>query len=321
MEFVFCSRAKSGEKPLVSCARIYFLGLELWRLLSITSLPRRSSVFRVLAAVLVPMALSFSGATAFAASLSSAGGPGVGKTDEVPAQVRVFPAGRDSASGRYRAVVEITLADGYKTYWREPGDSGVPTAFDWSASRNVADTHVLYPTPVRFYDGVGYAIGYLSTVRFPLEVVPIAADQPVEMNLDIAFGVCREICIPEQATASAILSDVVQIAGLWEETMAQVPAAVPPGSVYAGLGVTEARLEEGNLHLTVTGELGESGDVFVEGPARWQFGRPLIVPRKEGADVTIPVRHPLFDEPVAVTVTLAGATGAIETRLDLDPPK
>ncbi|MGV6871361.1 protein-disulfide reductase DsbD domain-containing protein [Pseudochelatococcus sp. B33] len=240
---------------------------------------------------------------------------------DAPAQVRLFPAGRDAAAGRYRAVVEIALAEGYKTYWREPGDSGVPTTFDWSASGNVADVRVRYPTPVRFFDGVGHAIGYLRTVRFPLEIAPLAGDRPAELHLDIAFGVCREICIPEQVTVAASLSDVAQIAGLWEDAVALLPAEAEPGGAATGLGIGDATLSGGDLRLAVTGDIGEGGDVFIEGPAGWQFGRPQREQGPGGAAFVVPVRHPDFDAPVELTVTLAGSTGAVETRVRLDPPR
>ena len=46
------------------------------------------------------------------------------------------------------AGVELQLGDGWKTYWRSPGDAGgVPPFFDWSGSENVKDTAVLYPAP------------------------------------------------------------------------------------------------------------------------------------------------------------------------------
>lgn len=240
---------------------------------------------------------------------------------EVPAQARLIAAGLDEATGRYRAVVEIALAEGYKTYWREPGDSGVPTAFDWEGSVNAAAIGVRYPTPVRFFDGIGHAIGYLKTVRFPVEIVPAATDRPVSLRLELAFGVCREICIPEQASLSATLSDIPDIAGLWEDALALVPTRVDGEGAAGGLAVDGAQLAGGRLRLAVSGDVGTDGDVFVEGPAGWRFGRPSREARQGGAMFDVPVEHPGFDAPAALTVTLSGAARSIETRVELPPSR
>ena len=68
-------------------------------------------------------------------------------------------AGEPGASA-LRAGIEIKLQSGWKTYWRYPGDSGVPPAFDFSASENLGSATVLWPAPVRFKDGSGHSIGY-----------------------------------------------------------------------------------------------------------------------------------------------------------------
>ena len=58
-------------------------------------------------------------------------------------------AAHDEQAGRvFRAGIEIKLKQGWKTYWRYPGDSGVPPAFDFSKSQNVKSVTVLYPAPI-----------------------------------------------------------------------------------------------------------------------------------------------------------------------------
>src|SRR5262245_42225809 len=82
-----------------------------------------------------------------------------------------------------RAVLEIKLDAGWKTYWRYPGDSGVPPTFDFTASENVKSVTVLWPAPQRFPDGSGgNAIGYAKHVILPLRIVPQAANKPVRLR-------------------------------------------------------------------------------------------------------------------------------------------
>jgi DsbC/DsbD-like thiol-disulfide interchange protein len=109
------------------------------------------------------------------------------------------------AKSRLLAGVEIVLADGWKTYWRFPGDSGVPPVFDWSGSLNVARVKVLYPAPTRFTDAGGEVIGYKHKVIFPVELAPLDAKKPMELKLTIEFGICKDICIPAEANMTLAL--------------------------------------------------------------------------------------------------------------------
>ena len=84
-----------------------------------------------------------------------------------------------SAEATYlRAGVEIRLDAGWKTYWRDPGDSGVPPTFDFSGSDNVKSVTVQWPAPERFPDGAGgNSIGYVGRVILPLRMVAKGRDK------------------------------------------------------------------------------------------------------------------------------------------------
>ena len=122
------------------------------------------------------------------------------------ARVRLLagPPAEKSAKS-YLAGVEITLAEGWKTYWRTPGDAGVPPLFDWTGSTNVATIKVGYPAPRRMQEPGAETIGYTSAVIFPVEVTPREPAKPVDLELKLDFGVCREICIPAEAKLSLTL--------------------------------------------------------------------------------------------------------------------
>jgi DsbC/DsbD-like thiol-disulfide interchange protein len=85
----------------------------------------------------------------------------------------------DGGSRLLRAGLEIRLSPGWKTYWRYPGDSGVPPNFDFGKSENVKSVNVLWPAPQRLADSEGVTIGYKTGVVFPLKVVPQDPDKPV----------------------------------------------------------------------------------------------------------------------------------------------
>src|SRR5262245_29832388 len=74
------------------------------------------------------------------------------------ARLIASPAG--TAGAARLAGLEIAMQDGWKTYWRMPGDAGVPPTFDWSGSVNAADIKVLYPAPTRMPEAGGEVVGY-----------------------------------------------------------------------------------------------------------------------------------------------------------------
>src|SRR3954471_24725223 len=98
--------------------------------------------------------------------------------------------------------IAIQLQGGWKTYWRNPGDSGVPPRFDFSKSDNVDAVTILWPAPMKFDDGAGgTALGYVRQVVLPLRIVAKNTDRPVTLRADINYAVCEKLCIPVEASA------------------------------------------------------------------------------------------------------------------------
>jgi DsbC/DsbD-like thiol-disulfide interchange protein len=128
------------------------------------------------------------------------------------ARVRLLAGADPAQPGKsLLAGVEITMAEGWKTYWRNPGEAGVPPNFDWSGSTNTASIKVAYPAPMRISDPAAEMIGYKTSVVFPIAVVPRAPAEAVELRLALEFAVCREICIPAQATLELRLPPLARL--------------------------------------------------------------------------------------------------------------
>src|ERR1700693_2531354 len=152
---------------------------------------------------IVPMraALGFA-ATVFASSLAIE----ARAQDASPWQREGHSAVRLLAGSRSGAVllggIAVQLQPGWKTYWRTPGDSGVPPRFDFSKSKNIEAVTVLWPAPAKFNDGAGgHSMGYHDQVVLPLRIVAKNADKPVTLRAGINYAVCEKICIPVEANA------------------------------------------------------------------------------------------------------------------------
>lgn len=105
-------------------------------------------------------------------------------------------AGWQRPDGARIAAVRIALREGWKTYWRSPGDAGIPPQFDFAGSDNVAGVTVHWPTPEIFDQNGMRSVGYDDVVVLPLEIHPTDPSRPVRLNTEMDIGICHDICVP-----------------------------------------------------------------------------------------------------------------------------
>jgi DsbC/DsbD-like thiol-disulfide interchange protein len=189
------------------------------------------------------------------------------------------------AANSYLAGVQLMLADGWKTYWRMPGDAGVPPSFDWTGSRNVASLGVLYPAPMRLVEPAATSIGYKGAVIFPVDVVAQEAGAAVVLNLDMALGICRDICIPAEAKLSLTIAPAA-MRGAPSVPLQAALERVPRGALQRRAGdpeltrvtpshegpaphlLIEARFPRGVAGADLFLEAGSAEDVYLPLPQR-----------------------------------------------------
>jgi len=184
--------------------------------------------------------------------------------------IRLIGASASRERAVFRAGIEIKMQPGWKTYWRYPGDSGVPPEFDFAASDNVQTATVLWPAPVRFSDGSGNSIGYKGGVVFPVQVVPRDASKPVTLRLKLDYAVCETLCVPAKGVAELRLSSAggSQEAAL-KAAEARVPKLADPGdSASFALRKVWQATDAGKpkVFVDVVAPPGASVDLFAEGP-------------------------------------------------------
>lgn len=176
--------------------------------------------------------------------------------------------------------IAIQLEPGWKTYWRMPGDSGVPPRFDFSKSDNVEAVTVLWPAPMKFDDGAGgHSLGYKKQVVLPLRIVAKSNDKPVTLRVLINYAVCDKLCIPVEASSELTFSSV---ASTEDGNLAAALDAVPkPANIGDAMPVTIRDVRrEGDRGVLVDVSAPESKDVqlFVEGPTPdWALPIPKLL--------------------------------------------
>ncbi|WP_439156077.1 protein-disulfide reductase DsbD domain-containing protein [Yoonia sp.] len=120
------------------------------------------------------------------------------------ARIEVLPGWRMD-DGTHMAGLRITLKPGWKTYWRAPGDAGIPPHFNFAGSDNISTVTPHWPVPVIFDQNGQRSIGYHDGVVFPLKVAAKDANAPLHLAGQIDIGVCEEICIPVSLPFDAAL--------------------------------------------------------------------------------------------------------------------
>lgn len=226
--------------------------------------------------------------------------------------------------------IQIELKKGWKTYWRSPGDSGIPPDFDFSKSSNLENIEILWPAPTSFTDDYGYSVGYKDRVTLPIRVTAKSRLLPVVIDVTMRYGVCERICVPVENQFSLVVTkssrDNPESSALIDQATKAVPALT---SVSGALGVTavdhtKAASEKALLVTTKIAAPSEKVELFIEGPTGWFFSLPKKISQKNAGN-HVQWRISLADLPSGtdisgkdVTFTLVNGKQAIEQIWNID---
>jgi DsbC/DsbD-like thiol-disulfide interchange protein len=162
----------------------------------------------------------------------------------------------------YNAGLQIQLEPGWKTYWRSPGDAGIPPSITASGD-NLESFDVLCPAPLRIIDGGGEALGYHDEVVFLLKAKPKDASKPLSLQLSSFFGVCDKVCTPAKFDDAIDFKQSAQDQAVLSTWQTKVPIEKTFISAFS--------VQEKSLVLAIDQQFTE---IFVEGPDRYYFKAP-----------------------------------------------
>lgn len=159
-------------------------------------------------------------------------------TDSI-VQVRLLEGWREPDGSHY-AGIQISLAPGWRTYWRAPGDGGIPTHVSWEGSSNMKDAQIHWPRPGVFRTAGMRSVGYSDNVVLPVHVDPRTAGD-IDARLTLTLGVCKDICIPVRLT----LDQTLPSEGSAEVTPITAALDMLPQKADASLYCTIHQTDEG----------------------------------------------------------------------------
>jgi DsbC/DsbD-like thiol-disulfide interchange protein len=217
--------------------------------------------------------------------------------------------------GGYDAALQIEPAPGWKTYWRHPGDAGLPPLIDLAGSENLTLEATHYPAPEIGHDEGGLFYGYHRPVAIVLTLA--STDAPAALKALVMIGLCKEICLPFQASFELPLSPDARPDADEFMALALARSALPekPSDDFS---VTDSRLSEDGKALRMTLRLpsDETPEIALAPSPGLAFGpaRFTVAGTKQGA-LVLPVTRRPEKGAAHVTILIKSGARAMETTL------
>jgi DsbC/DsbD-like thiol-disulfide interchange protein len=244
-------------------------------------------------------------------------GPALAQSEVLQASLR---KGWKLPNGNQMAAFQLQLQDGWKTYWRAPGDNGIPPSFDWSGSRNVKSVEIHWPRPKVFSVGGMQTIGYSHELVLPVEIVPLDPKLPVELKAAVDLGVCSDICVPASFNVAAALP----FAAAKDERIERALRARPSTAKEAGVASANCEIlpNKGGMQLTANLQMPSTGGdevVVVETGLPGVWVSAADVARRGGAlqavvDMVGPAGAAIALQRGALRITVLGKHRAVELQ-------
>ena len=181
-------------------------------------------------------------------------GASVVQTEQVRAELMAFAPDGVGAGKTVWVGLQMAHQPHWHTYWKNAGDSGLPTRLDWSLPGGVSAGEIAWPTPQKINIGSLSNFGYAGTVLLPVPLsigkgfAPATGSDSLEVKLAASWLVCKQECVPQDGSFVLQLplrGSTALHAAEFEQARAAAPLALADQSA--------AQLGQQGLTLTVQG--------------------------------------------------------------------
>lgn len=222
----------------------------------------------------------------------------------------------DPVTNKVSGVVEVRLLDGWSTYWRYPGSSGIPPLFNFSNSVAFSSGEVGFPAPQLITQDYGSYAGYKNKVMFPFEG-DLTATNGSKIKLDLLIGVCSEVCIPASAQFQITGDQLLQSDPQAVQAVSFAKLTVPEKKDSDKFIFSREQINENALYIKLKHKKSfGKPSLFVEGPTEWHLLPAELVSQEENSALfkldlsRIPKGTHVFKH--ALRYTLVSGTKGIE---------
>lgn len=232
---------------------------------------------------------------------------------------RLFVGGYDKENRILRLGWHLSLKDGWKTYWRTPGDAGLPPQWIWKETRNVRAITVNWPRPERLHIFGMDTHVYQYEVILPVDVEISDAGKAVAIDLDLQYLICADICIPQEGRYRLDVSALENIkVSLFQKAQLdryrdQVPVKISGKDFTAEPDPDQ----ENMLIIHLPDDFKNVEDIIVEGPDGILFAE-VTSKGKNRYNTLHNSKQPLTGQALTLTLLLKGG-GAREAKVTVRP--
>ncbi len=181
------------------------------------------------------------------------------------------------ADGVVRGVLQIEPKDGWITYWREPGEAGIPPKITLDPASGVSLVSMAYPVPRLIENGEITDIGYDRAVSLPFQLKAIDKAAAGKIDLTAFIGVCQNICIPFEASFSIDARDAghddAEARRLLEEARETLPEAASDDFKVLDFHITPDKTMLG-VQLQLPENAPKETEIIIAGPSGFAYYEP-----------------------------------------------
>lgn len=178
-------------------------------------------------------------------------------------KIRLISSGEVNKDGDLLVGIELKMPQSTKTYWRVPGETGIPMSVDWSSSKGITQLKMDWPMPTRDQEYSYVDHIYQGDMIFPVHLNVEDLNNAV-LNTSIRMGICDEICVPVNIDMSLALetespsrSNALRI----QQALAQVPWPIESTDVLRAPPVFDTTSQ--NLLFELKGDLVDVSSLIV----------------------------------------------------------
>jgi DsbC/DsbD-like thiol-disulfide interchange protein len=262
----------------------------------------------------MPMLLASTFTVLAFASPSQAGNSDWTKTPG--GSVRLIIDNPQKGASEVRGAIQINLDPGWKTYWREPGDAGVPPELALTQDGNIKSSSLGFPAPHRFEDGGSKWAGYKKSVALPVVLTLTDPSKPAHLKGHAFLGICEAICIPVTAEFDIPIDNSPTDA--LTKTLVGDAFAALPGNASTSFGVKSAVRKDDHVKVTVQVPADQpQTDLFVAGEGGVTFGMAKLKSHEATNVVfSVPVLSGKDKKAVALNYTLVQGENAVSGKIE-----
>ena len=256
-------------------------------------------------------------------------------TNEVRAELMAWAPEGVSAGKPVWLGLQLAHQPEWHTYWKNPGDSGLPTMLEWKLPAGIDAGEIAWPTPKKIPIGTLANYGYENTVLLPvpLTIAPGFNASQLDIKLKASWLVCRKECIPQEGEFTLSVpakSSTATNSQLFAATFAAAPKPLAGGSSDIQVGNDGMKISLAGLPAALQGKtlafFPETGNVTEPAaPVKqsWQGDRwtaqVLLTPHRTESPTMMPLVVAFNDTAYRLEVPVTGSWPAPATVVQIPP--